>query len=196
MLKSDYRKLGPIELPYQARQKYMHTFDLANPVMAPGFEDYLEPVLTLCRLAGAHEGEAHMTVDEKEIMPGQTQRRPGPHVDGCFVPAKNSWSHGGGGWKHGCNNIGGEVIGRMPIIVAASVAGCKAWRGTFDGQPKSDGDLSHLDLGEGELLPANVGYILSPDCIHESMPFATKVRRSFLRIALPLSFNYWKDSHA
>lgn len=76
------------------------------------------------------------------------------------------------------------------MIVAASVPGCRAWRGIFNGRPAKDGDLSHISdqLGDGEVLPANVGYLLSPDCIHESMTFDQRVARTFIRIALPVSF--------
>lgn len=190
MLNSDYRSLCPVVLPYRGRHKYMHTFDLASPKMAEGYEDYLEPVVALCRAAGAVEGTAHITVDEKVIQAGMSQRRPKPHVDGCFLPERGSWGGGGGGWLHYCNDIGAGEVGRMPIIVAASVAGCRAWRGLFDGRPAPDGDLSHLELPDGEVLPANVGYLLSPDCVHESMLFDRPTQRTFLRIALPVSFRF------
>jgi len=170
----------------------MHSFDLAAPVMADGFEDYLEPVTTLCRAAGAFDGLAHMTVDEKLVGAGMSQRRPKPHVDGCFMPERSRWGHPGPGpgWLHYCNDIGAGPVRRMPIIVAASVAGCRAWRGVFDAAPDVDGDLSHIadQLGEGEVLPASVGYLLSPDCVHESMIFDGPTERTFLRIALPVEF--------
>jgi hypothetical protein len=192
MLNSNFRSLCEVRLPYAGRQKYMHTFDLANPIMAEGFEDYLEPVVALCRAAGAVRGEAHMTVDEKVIDAGMSQRRPRPHVDGCFIPNLNRWGGGGGGWNHYCNDVGSSEIGRMAVIVAASKIGCRAWRGTFDGRPAKDGDLSHIadQLGEGEVLPANVGYLLSPDCVHESMLMDRPTQRTFLRIALPVDFSY------
>lgn len=186
----------------------MHSFDLSRIEMAQGYEDYLEPVLALCLSANATEGIAHMTVDEKIIEAGMSQRRPKPHVDGCFMPVSSSglpnwshegggvWSHegaGGGGWAHYCNDIRVGPVRRMPVIVASSVAGCRAWRGVFEGEPKSDGDLSHLELGEGEVLPANHGYLLSPDCVHESMIFDKPTQRSFLRIALPVTYQY--ESH-
>lgn len=191
MLKSDYRPLCPVTLPYAGRQKYMHSFDLAEPVMAAGFEDYLKPVEDLCRAAGALSGIAHMTVDEKIVAPGMSQRRPRPHVDGCFIPAKMDWSHPPTpAWAHYCNNISAGPIQRMSVIVAASAPGCRAWRGSFDGSPASDGDLSHIadQLGDGEVLPVNVGYLLSPDCVHESMIFEKETQRTFLRIALPVEF--------
>ena len=105
MLNSDYRQLCRVRLPYRGRQHYMHTFDLAHPVMREGFEDYAEPVRALCRAAGATSGIAHMTVDEKIVAAGMSQRRPKPHVDGVFIPDRlhrngktmGDWGGGGGG---------------------------------------------------------------------------------------------------
>lgn len=190
MLNSYYRPLCSVDLPYAGRQKYMHSFDLAGPTMAEGFEDYLAPVTALCRAAGAVHGTAHMTVDEKIVRSGMSQRRPRPHVDGCFMPEASRWGHPGPAWLHYCNDIGAGPVRRMPVIVAASVPGCRVWKGTFDAQPASDGDLSHIAdrLGAGEVVPANVGYLLSPDCVHESMIFDRDAARSFLRIALPIDF--------
>lgn len=188
MLNSSYADLGPITFPpYRARQKYMHTFDLSNPNMAEGFEDYQPLVVELCQRARVFSGEAHMTVDEKLLLVGQTQRRPGPHVDGCFVPAIGKWGHDpGGGWLHGCNNVG-RKLGRMPVIVAASEIGCKAYPGIIDGEPTSDGDTSHLTLPTGKFLHPNRGFLLSADCVHESLPALRNICRSFLRIALPIN---------
>lgn len=187
MLNSNFAQLCPVRLPYQGRQKYMLSFDLAKPVMEKGFEDYLEPATQLCRAAGAVKGIAHMTIDEKIVSAGMSQRRPKPHVDGCFTPSSMNWQHPPQ-WLHYCNNIGRSPIARMAVIVAASVQGCRAWKGKFEGQPADDGDLMHIadQLDEGVVLPANVGYLLSPDCVHESMIFSKPTRRTFVRIALPL----------
>lgn len=190
-LVSDFKPLCDVVLPYLGRQRYMHGFNLADPVMAEGFEDYLSVVKALCRSAGAIKGAAYMTVDEKVIEAGASQRRPKPHVDGRFYPAIDDWGGGGGQWNHYCNNVGGEgPLLRMPVIVAASVVGCRAWRGVFEGTPAEDGDLSHLNLEGGEVLPANKGFLLSPDCIHESMLMEQTIQRTFLRIALPVDFTF------
>ena len=188
MLNSDYRPLCSVRLPYSGRQYYMHTFDIAKPSMPDGFEDYLEPVIALCRAAGATNGTAHMTVDEKVVVAGWSQRRPKPHVDGVFYPSLGDWGGGGGSWNHYCNDIGVGPLRRMPVIVAASQVGCRVWRGVFDAVPAEDGDLSHLSLDDGEIVPANIGYLLSPDCVHESMIQIEPVQRTFLRIALPVDF--------
>lgn len=170
----------------------MHSFDLANPLMPDGFVDYLTPVMRLTALAGAFNGIAHMTVDERIVKQGASQRRPGPHVDGCFIPSMMTWGHEGGRWNHYCNHLGGEAIQRMSIIVASSAAGCKVWRGRFDATPSDSGDLSHIQdqLDEGEVLPPFTGYLLSPDCIHESLPMAEDTARTFLRIALPGEYGF------
>ena len=78
----------------------------------------------------------------------------------------------------------------MPVIVAASAVGCRVWRGLFDAAPAKDGDLSHLTLDDGEVVPAGIGYLLSPDCVHESMIQPVPTQRSFLRIALPVEFKF------
>lgn len=182
MLHSSFRDLGDVTFPaWSGRQKYMHSFDAAKPVMADGHEDYRNLVRTLCARAGVR-GEAHMTVDEKIIDPGMSQRRPGAHVDGRFMKTQSSWGHPSPGWLHHCNAL---PFDRMAVIVAASVAGCIAYVGEFDGGPKNDGDLEHIrdQLGIGMLLPANRAFLLSPDCVHESVRFAEPTKRSFLRIA-------------
>ena len=185
ILRSTYADIGHIVLPaWKGRQQYMHTFNPVAPVMAEGYEDYMEPVKALCQATEALTNnpirEAHMTVDEKVVQPGMSQRRPGAHVDGCFMPALQSWSHPT--WAHYCNNV---PIDRMTIIVATSVPGCIVYDGNFEGEPASDGDLEHIrdQLGPGYLLSANRGYLLTPDCVHESMIFEAPTERTFLRIA-------------
>jgi hypothetical protein len=195
---SDYKPIHQVTLPnFKNRQKYMHSFELSNPKMANGFEDYLGVVSDLCLSVGAINGIAHMTVDEKIIEAGMSQRKPNPHVDGCYYPDLNAW--GSPGWLHFCNNFPNEDnFKRMSIIVVSDVPKCKVWRGNFDVEPKLDGDLSHVThlLGVGEILPANVGYLLSADCIHESMRVNERTQRTFLRIALPVTFNGFADRAA
>ena len=179
-LNSTYRALPDITLPeYQGRQMYMHTFTAQDPKMPEGFEDYLETVTALCQAVGIG-GQAHMTVDEKVVQPGMSQRRPGAHVDGYWLSELCQW--GIPSWSHYCNNV---PVDRMHIIVASSVPGCIVYPGTFNGEPKNDGDLEHIrdQFGEPKLLPAGKGFLLSPDCVHESMIFDQPTQRTFLRIA-------------
>ena len=180
-LVSRYSPLCAIMLPFKGRQHYMHEIDCAAVEMPEDLKDYEQPVRELLDAARVKGGRAFVTVDEKMVLAGQSQRRPGPHVDGCFQPERGRWGHGG--WNHNCNNV---PIPRMSVIVASSFPACKVWEGDFDTEPKNDGDLSHISdqLVYGEIVPANVGYLLSPDCVHESLPMEKDTERSFLRIAL------------
>ncbi len=178
-LKSTFWTLCQVQFPaFQGRQNYMHTFNTRDFVMASGYEDYQEIVRDLCQSA-RYDGVAHMTVDEKIVGAGMSQRRPGAHVDGRFSSER-------GAWLHLCNNIALSPIPRMAIIVAASEPGCIVYPGIFDGSPRSDGDLEHIrpQFKQAVTLEGNRGYLFSPDCVHESVRFAVPLQRSFLRIAL------------
>lgn len=182
-LQSEFKGLGVVLLPtWQGRQKYMISFDSDDPVMPEGFEDYAGVAHSLCRKAGALGREVHMTVDEKVVEAGMSQRRPGAHVDGCYMPTAQAWGHPLPSWVH---YSGGAPVERMAIIVASSVPGCIVYPGTFEGEPKSDGDLEHIrdQFGDAILLLPDEAFLLSPDCVHESMVFNQPTKRTFLRIA-------------
>lgn len=184
-LNSYYRPLSAVQFPaYRGTQVYMASFDASDDRLPSEVAAYTNIAKTLLADAGITSGQCHMTVDEKIVRPGMSQRRPGPHVDGCFYPEQLARGHEPGpAWAHFCNNV---PVRRMPVIVAASVAGCRAWSGEYSAQPSDCGDLSHVPLGDGELLPANRGYLLGPDCIHESLIFDAPTKRQFVRIALPV----------
>ena len=186
MLNSYCEALAPVWLPTpeRGRQAYMMSTEARAPVLDEGFEDYTDTVRRLCARAG-HAGRVHVTVDEEVIAPGRSQRRPGAHVDGRFMERARAWGHEPPhpAWAH---RDEGEPIERMAVIVAADVPGCIVYEGSFNGAPKADGDLEHIrdQLGPGRLLPAGVGYRLSPDCVHESVVMDRPTPRTFLRIAL------------
>jgi len=155
----------------------MYTFDTTEPVMAEGYEDYLDIVSNLCTSVGQIT-PAYMTVDEKAVKAGWSQRRPGAHVEGWYDTEIGRWG-GGGGWCH-------DGRSRTAVIVASSEPGCTVYPGEFVGNPAHDGDLEHIrdQFKDAILLEPNRAYWLSPDCVHESMRFSTDTQRTFLRIAL------------
>jgi hypothetical protein len=180
ILNSHSRHIAPIVFPeYAGRQYYMAT-TMGHSVSLPeGIEAYNVPVQKLCDLI-EYKGIIHVTIDEKVVKKGHTQRKPELHVDGRFTGA--SWGHPSPGWNHFCNEL---PIQRMSVAVASSLARCKVYNGVFIGTPNEQGDLSHIrnQVGEGDLVPANEWYLLSPDCVHESLPFDYEAPRSFIRVA-------------
>lgn len=162
---------------FNSRRVYMATTEGANVCLPQPIEAYNHAVQLLCSMLG-YKGKIHVTVDEKNLEAGQTHRKPELHVDGRFMGM--SWGHSG--WNHTCNEI---PLVRMSVAVASSLARCKVYNGDFVGTPSEQGDLSHIrgQVGEGALVPANEWHLLSPDCVHESLPVVTNSQRSFIRVA-------------
>jgi len=122
-------------------------------------------------------GVGYITIDEKDIPVGQTHRRAGLHVDGV--------SNG----RTGCSFGGGTTFATPGdgMLVASSVAGCRAWNQTFKGWPGNDGECDHLldqcDLGT--TLEPNTAYWMAGMCVHESVPVQESTRRQFVRLSMP-----------
>ncbi len=183
ILRSSYEDLGEVVMPaWKGRQCRMHAFDPSAPVMEAGFEDYVDVVAALVDAADVRGTEAYMTVDENIVAPQMSQRRPGAHVEGRLSPKDLWWWHQEPGRGSSAKR---RPVDRMAVIVTASVPGCIVYPGEFEGEPKSDGDLEHIrdQFSEGHLLAANRAFLLSPDCVHESMVFAERTKRTFVRIA-------------
>ena len=151
----------------------------ANVRLSEGVAIYEKEVQNLCDFL-KYDGIIHVTIDEKFIEAGKTQRKPELHVDGRFTGM--SWAHPSPGWNHFCNEL---PLPRMAVAIASSLPKCRVYHGRFDAEPNHQGDLSHIrnQVGEGSLVPANEWHLLSPDCVHESMAFDSSAKRSFIRVA-------------
>ena len=170
-LESDYTSLGAVEFPQNVgTQLGMHRFDAVDVGLYGGLP------ADLCSRVG-YTGEAYLTVDEKVMDVGWSQRRPRAHVDGTYRDC---------GWGPSPQWVHDGFSGHTSIIVASDIPGCVAYRGIFHGRPEEDGDLEHIrdQLPEGELLPGGEAFLFSPDCVHESIRYTRLTKRSFLRIAL------------
>jgi len=165
---------------FKGRQLYMSHTNGENVQLDDSISIYNSEVQALCDRLN-YKMDIHVTVDEKFLKAGETQRKPKPHVDGRFM--SGGWSHG---WNHYCNEV---PLKRMAIAVASNVARCKVFNGVFTGEPSEQGDCSHLSdqLGEGVIVPENQWHLLSPDCVHESMPMDYDCVRSFIRVAFDVN---------
>jgi hypothetical protein len=125
----------------------------------------------------------YLTIDEKEVMAGETHRRAGMHVDGG---SGKGW--GGGGW--GSRSTG--------MLTTSNVVGCRAWVQSFEGEPGDEGNCEHLrsQLKESSEVVFNPYYVYWVDglCVHESIPQPIPVRRQFVRLSLP-SDAPWYDGY-
>lgn len=176
---SKFRKLGPVDMPvYSGARIMMMPVILGDLNSIPSsLDNWISALQQLFRFA-YHAGEVgYLTIDEKFVKQGETQRRPGMHVDGS-----GGWGGGGGGsWGGGSGN---KSTG---CIVIASPAGCRVWEQKFLGQPGPNGECDHLkdQCGDPISLRAGIAYWLDGLCVHESLPMPVDTKRQFVRLSLP-----------
>ena len=182
MLNSYYTPLTAVDFPdYAGRQLRMYQFNPHDCELPEWFKEYEPIIRSLIDPRNVEEQQAFVTIDERVVEAGTSQRRPGVHVDGIWQPAvRPTWCQPRPSW---CQSAAGKAE-RMTAIVASTYPGCQVYPGMFDAEPMDDGDLEHIrqDLGDGQLLPAGMGFELSPDCVHESLSLPETTQRSFLRI--------------
>lgn len=195
MITSKVKMLGAFNLPaFAGDQLYMHPIDIGGnwnlPASLARWVPYIQRMLDM---APTIKGRAFVTIDQKEVKQGHSQRRPGPHVDGNFI---FDWG-GGGGWLTGEN---GRILEpadhrlqycspRGGMLIASDFEACRAWRGRFDGEPGQGGNCEHMqdqiNRAEAVNLQRNTAYWMNSTGIHESLPVYRTVQRSLLRITLP-----------
>lgn len=201
MFDSIIKQVGTIELPaFTGAQIYMQKHVIGDAVRlenAPDFEPVVERMLLGVELPMG--SEVFITVDRKSIKAGATHRRGGAHVDGNYIFdwGGSDQDGGGGGWLTGVN---GRVLSpenhqlqycnpNGGMLIASDHQACRAWEGTFHGQPNQGGDCTHLtqDLEQNEsfLLEPNRVYLSNSTCVHESLPLEVDVDRTLVRITLP-----------
>jgi len=177
--RSDVKDLGAFELPaYSGVRWMMMPFRLEDIKRTITKEDWHEALQRMVALAPVQEGVGYLTIDEAEVKPKETHRRPGIHVDGVGATG-GIGGYGGGG--------GGYGTGGM--IVVASHTGCRAWAGDFDARIGNDGDCSHMKglLRDEDAITLLGGraYALNESCIHEAIPMIANTKRQFVRLSMP-----------
>ena len=214
MFSSRMAEIGTIKLPTNVPHLlYMHEIDMAGNIKMPdGFKEWEDVIAEALQPLGGMPGEAFVTIDQKDIIAGDTHRRAGAHIDNIWY--KDLYAHGGGhrgGDDGGGGHRGGGHLGMAGdwrggdgpnwigknnakdyddeiggLILASDVQACEAWVGDFDNEPGIGGDCEHFrdQLTNGILLEANKTYLANSTCIHESLPLAMDVTRTLMRISL------------
>lgn len=150
-------------------------------------------------------GPIYIMVDQGIVQPGTTQRRPGLHIDGYWIPAirahgaepRDDWgqelpkgehsseprlaSPGGHNWSHSNFNV------PEALILASDVTASRALVGQFDSPPGQGGDYTHLDTTglTSVLLEAGAAYAGNVTMLHESLPLAVATPRTLVRLNVP-----------
>lgn len=207
------RKVGDVSFPkFSGIRILIMPYHLHDP--AGSLPEYLQgwvPVVeSIGRMMPVHEGIAYLTIDEAEVLPGETHRRPGIHVDGVGPDRTScaSWSSSGGDkWASPPKTDGDKKKKKKKkkkkvprtkktnlylnggMYLASSHIGCQGWDQVFDGYPEADGDCVHLApqcQEESKIImqPGGV-YWCGHLAVHEALPMVEKTKRQFVRISMP-----------
>lgn len=174
---------GDVKLPTYSGIRVQHMPIIMNDLESiPDFlyhwKDTFKELFNICEVK---EGVGYITIDEKLVKKGDSQRRGGLHVDGvcCGEIGNGGWGGGGGGWA--C--VGGGMY------LSSSEVGCRAYRQEFKGCPGYEGECDHLRnqcKKENEiLLEKNKVYWADGLCVHESIPMEKDTIRTMVRLSTP-----------
>mmetsp|Transcript_7564 Transcript_7564/g.19707 ORF Transcript_7564/g.19707 Transcript_7564/m.19707 type:complete len:372 (+) Transcript_7564:67-1182(+) len=176
------------------------------------FRGYI-PLLTACPIARRHWNKVgYLTVDESDVDPGRSQRRPGLHCEAptlglspgatfaaddsaTFRPITLAW--GRGVFLKGPNRSGhfdGGLFMASTVDHSCRVFNC---RPTDDAPRGLHGDLDDLRplLPGGFALNAGTLVWLTDQAPHESLPLPAKTHRQFFRLVTP-NIDVWYVDHS
>lgn len=135
-------------------------------------------------------GPAYLMIDQAEVCAGSTHRRPGLHVDGYWQAA--SAEHGNQPPRHSPANAalsmhGGHRVkgAREALIIAASVEGCEAFEGEWDGVAGAGGDCSAVPIASltKRKMAAGVAWIgEAGSLLHSAIELPARALRTVVRL--------------
>lgn len=181
-------ELGAVQFPaFLAERVYMREFRLET-----GLPSDLKRWKTTVdqMLVGVDTDEAiYLMIDQGIVKANTSHRRPGAHIDGYWIAAKQR--HGGGGGHAGAWEGSGWVSCQFDkeegLILASDVCASRALVGQFEGAPGEGGDCSMLDLSQlAEVrLQAGIAYAGNVTMVHESLPVDQDTMRTLVRLSVP-----------
>jgi len=182
-MKSELKERGQVTFPEHTGERiYMVPFTKAQGL--PKEYARWQPTVD-AMLADIHtDGPIYLMVDQGEVSPNKSHRRPRPHIDGNWIPEKNCHSTGSGSGGHKTKR--GSLYDEA-VILASDVSASCAYVGEFNGEFGEGGDCSHLDLSglNRVQLQAGRAYSGNVTMIHESLPVNFTAKRTLVRLNVP-----------
>lgn len=85
-ISSKSKEIGEIQFPeFKGDKIYMLEFDLSNPKLPEKYKRWESVVQEMIEKSPIKTGKAYLTVDEENVIPGNSHRRGGVHIDGNFI---------------------------------------------------------------------------------------------------------------
>lgn len=199
-MKSILEKRGPVPFAdTQGERVYMLPFTQAAGL--PASVAHWQPTVNAMLNGIAAPGPIYFMVDQGYVRAGSMLRRPGPHVDGYWVPGGPHDTHRAPLSMHRQPGHRSPVPSHSPpvprhghtdnvkeaIILASNVTGCAGYVGRYvpnygKGGACLPSDIARLDRVEikaGHAWAGNVGFV------HESTPMERDVYRTVVRLNVP-----------
>ncbi len=203
MFHSSIQERGRVTFPlFKGERHYMIPF-LQKDGLPSSLNHWQETVDAM--LEGIETAEPiYFMADQSVVVKGETQRRPGVHVDGYWCPTlsahRGGGSHGGhrpipshrGQGGHGGSHMSGawdtiDFSEPEALLLASNVTACRAFVGDYSGEIKEGGDASSIDLSDLRVvhMQRNVTYCGTVATLHESLPVVADSRRTLVRLNCP-----------
>lgn len=144
--------------------------------------------------------DVYLMIDQSPVFAGHIHRRPGPHIDGYWMPVANDHGHMSPVYTHGNpgHNSPSRDDHRNPgrhkgagkselILMASNITGAKAYIGKYEGE-FSEGGAVEFDLSGMRQIEmcSDVSWIGDVYTIHESIPHDVDGLRTLVRLNVPL----------
>lgn len=185
---SNLQTVGPVTFPaWTGERVYMREF--TRRAGLPADLKRWQPTVDAMLDGLDAPGPVYLMIDQGEVRPGASHRRPGVHVDGYWIAAEAR--HGGGGHAGNWDNKGrwNECNFGKPeaLVLASDVEAACAYVGKWEGAPGEGGDCKHVDLSGLRRVPMRAGmaYAGNVSMLHESTPLPRAARRTLVRLSVP-----------
>lgn len=205
MLESVLEGRGSVTFPkWRGERVYMQAITPGKP-MPNGLGHWRDTVDQM--LAGIDApGPVYLMVDQAIVLPGDTHRRPGVHIDGYWNPGLSTHSNGGGGhgpapshrpWSRhyptprhssGAGSWNTATFEAPEgIILATDVEASRGFVGKYTGPIGDMGDCSQVNLEALMAVPMKAGqvYAGNVNMLHESLPVLGGCQRTVVRLNVP-----------
>lgn len=186
----NYKELQEVILPKSTGVSVnMMPFILGDLNSVPENLRQYDEIIQMCKF-GSRKGEvAYLTIDERPVISGLSQRRGGPHTEagaisfggavrGSFGSGLGSLGWGGGSWGGASPDAGLYMLNNQENT-------CQIW----DESVETLGINGHLDAeslnSEPKMVKSNTLYWLHDRTPHEALPSSENYSRQFLRIVSP-----------
>lgn len=197
--------MGRVQFPPQVRHINinMMPFIIGDESSIPEEYSHYWPLIEKCHgefnSRAEHGNVGYLTIQEGEVPAGESQRRPGLHIEApCLVMTSKSRgllsSHWGKGRIEFHDLMGG-------IYMASTVANsCKVWNAQIQNCADAVGNLGDIEhlrewLGEGYSLGENQMVWLTDTTPHESLPVKSGCYRRYFRFVTS-GVSVWYREHS